>query len=73
MCKPEKHQDSLRKGLEIVVAVDLGSIHHCNFSKHLKAESAKVSFKTTGTEMKLKIGCMKQGPVVLQNIYLHVR
>lgn len=36
--KPEEHQDSLRKSLKIVVAVNLGPIHHCNFSKHLKAQ-----------------------------------
>lgn len=35
---PEEHQDSLRKGLEIVVAVDLSSVDHGYFPKHLKAD-----------------------------------
>ena len=33
---PEEHQDSLWKRLEVVVAVDMCSVHHCYFPKHLK-------------------------------------
>lgn len=54
MCKPEQHQDGLGEGLEVVVAVYLGSVHHCYFSKHLKAESAKVRFKSYSNRYDLK-------------------
>lgn len=33
---PEEHQDCLRKGLKVVVAVDLSSVHHGYFAEHLE-------------------------------------
>lgn len=35
---PEEHQNSLRKGLKVVVAVDLRSIDHRYFAKNLKKQ-----------------------------------
>ena len=37
-CRSEQHQQSLRKSLEVVVAMNVGTILHGNFAKDLKNE-----------------------------------
>lgn len=56
--KPEEHQDSLRKSLKIVVAVNLGPVHHCNFSKHLKAPKKKKTTSKALTAFTIQNWCL---------------
>lgn len=41
---PEEHQDGLRKGLKVVVAIDLRSVHHGYFSENLKTQINSTNF-----------------------------
>lgn len=40
---PEEHEDGLREGLEVVVAVDLRAVHHGDLPKHLAGARGRIS------------------------------
>lgn len=63
---PEEHQDGLRKGLKVVVAIDLRSVDHGYFPKNLKTQ-----IKSTNFLLSLKAAWFLTAALIRRSNHLH--